>query len=72
MGKATYSIDAYGNATITMTMRANSDGAWANDPWCAWVNGVSKDTKPKTSGTIGWTEYSASFSVGTAYTGTLQ
>ena len=43
-GKATYSIDAYGNATITMTMRANSNGAWANDPWCAWVNGVSKDT----------------------------
>lgn len=72
VGKATYSIDAYGNATITMTMHAISKGAWANDPWCAWVNGVSKDTKPKTSGTIGRKEYYASFPVGTAYTGTLQ
>lgn len=53
-------------------MHANSTGAWANDPWCAWVNGTSKDTKAKTSGTIGKTEYSASFSVGTAYTGTLK
>lgn len=55
-----------------MTMHAISKGAWANDPWCAWVNGASKDTKPKTSGTIGRKEYSASFSVGTAYTGTLK
>lgn len=69
VGRADYSWASNGTLTVTVYMRTNSSGGWANDPWQAQVkvnndDGTlqTKDTKGKTSGTIGKDEYSASFS----------
>lgn len=72
VGKAVYSVDSEGNVTMTVYMRCNSNGAWANDPWCAWVNGTKQQIKARTSGTIGKTWYHTVYSLGKTYSGTIQ
>lgn len=72
VGKALYSVDSEGNISMTVYMRCNSNGAWANDPWCAWVNGSKQQIKAKTSGTLGKTWYSTTYSLGKTYSGTIK
>lgn len=72
IGKALYSVDSEGNVTMTVYMRCNSNGAWANDPWCAWVNGGKQQIKARTSGTLGKTWYSTTYSLGKTYSGTIK
>ena len=72
VGKALYSVDSEGNVTMTVYMRCASNGAWANDPWCAWVNGSKQQIKARTSGTIGKTWYNTVYSLGKTYSGTIQ
>lgn len=72
VGKAEYSVDSEGNVTMTVYMRCDGNGAWANDPWCAWVNGAKQQIKGRTSGTIGKTWYHTVYSLGKTYSGTIQ
>ena len=72
VGKASYSVDSEGNVTMTVYMRCDSNGAWANDPWCAWVNGSKQQVKAKTSGTLGKAWYNTVYSLGKTYSGTIQ
>lgn len=72
VGKASYSVDASGNVSMTVSMRCASNGSWANDPWCAWVNGTKQQVKARTSGTIGKKWYSTTYSLGKTYSGTIK
>lgn len=72
VGKASYSVDGEGNLSMTVYMRTNHTGGWANDPWCAWVNGTKQQVKGRTSSVLGKTWYSTTYSLGKTYSGTIK